>query len=357
MATHANKNPKVLILAGGTGGHIMPALAVAQCLREQGVAIHWLGTRRGLESHLVPNAGFSISYIDIQGIRQARLITWLRAPWQITRALWQCYKIIRHYRPTVLLSMGGYVTIGALMGRLLGCKLLIHEQNAVAGWTNRVLAHFAQRILVAFPHAFQGPKVIHTGNPVRQSLLAITPQAFNEAHLLVLGGSQGARALNEVVPAAIALLPLDKRPQVWHQCGKNHLAATIARYDHFQVEGQIVDFIEDMAQAYRWANLVICRSGALTVAEIALVGLASILIPFPHAVDDHQTKNAQYLTQGGGALLLNQAQLSATLLSHHLLELIEAPQKRLQMAKRAKAQACVHATKQVAQICLEMSGG
>jgi UDP-N-acetylglucosamine--N-acetylmuramyl-(pentapeptide) pyrophosphoryl-undecaprenol N-acetylglucosamine transferase len=256
--------------------------------------------------------------------------------------------------------MGGYAAgPGALAAWLLGRPLILHEQNAIAGWTNRVLSRFAKKIMVAFPEVFAelARKVVFTGNPVRQEILNLIREGKSEGklNLLILGGSQGASILNQTVPQALALLPEEKRPHVWHQTGKNHLEATKANYLNSKIEAKVSDFIQDMAKAYAWADVVICRSGALTVAEIAAVGVASILIPFPYAVDDHQTFNAKYLSSQGGAFLLAQSSLSASSLSALLLDLIDNPVKRRVMAMACLQLAKPNATHDVAEHCLEVS--
>jgi UDP-N-acetylglucosamine--N-acetylmuramyl-(pentapeptide) pyrophosphoryl-undecaprenol N-acetylglucosamine transferase len=352
---------KVMIMAGGTGGHVMPALAVGRILQELGNDVHWMGTKNGFESQLVPQAGFPISYIDIQGLRRTTLLSWLLAPMQITKAILQSIRILMKERPHVVLSMGGYVAgPGALAAWLLRRPLILHEQNAIAGWTNRVLSRFAKRIMVAFPEVFAelARKVVFTGNPVRKEILNLNRESKNESekiNLLILGGSQGASILNQTVPQALALLPEEKRPHVWHQTGKNHLEVTKANYLNSKIESRVSDFIQDMAAAYAWADIVICRAGALTVAEIAAVGVASILIPFPYAVDDHQTFNAKYLSSQGGAFLLAQSSLSAASLSALLLDLINNPVKRRMMAEACLQLAKPNATHDVAEHCLEVS--
>jgi len=362
---------KVMILAGGTGGHVMPALAVAQYLQEKNVAIHWLGTQAGFEARLVPQAGITISYIDIQGLRRTKWYAWALAPWRITKALLQSLRVMLRERPDVVLSMGGYVAgPGSVAAWLLRCPLVLHEQNAISGWTNRVLSKFAKRIMVAFPNVFSEviQKVTFTGNPIRKEILALPSpdERFIEeekiqeevtCHLLILGGSQGAQILNQTVPQALALLPLKLRPKVWHQTGKSQLEQTKVNYAEHGIEAEVTDFIQDMAKAYAWADIVICRSGALTVAELSAVGVASILVPFPYAVDDHQTFNAKYLSDREGAFLLPQSALSAESLQKILLEYINNPAKRLAVAKACRQLAKPLATTDVAELCLEVSCG
>lgn len=363
------KLKKVLIMAGGTGGHVMPALAVAEYLKEQGAAIHWLGTQSGIEARLVPLAQIPISYIEIQAIRRTTWHNKLLAPWRILKALLQSIRILQQQKPDVVLSMGGYVSgPGALAAWLLKYPLILHEQNAVAGWTNEILAKFARKVLVAFPQVFanHANKVVWAGNPVRKTLLSLPqPEARYQAkqtlssplNILILGGSQGARSLNELIPQALALIPKNKRPHIWHQTGKNHLTATSALYAQQQISANLSEFIEDMAQAYEWADLIICRAGALTVAEIAAVGVASILVPFPYAVDDHQTLNAKYLSDQQAAILMPQSQLNAQKLSQIILDFIDQPARCLAMAQACHSLAKPLATRMVAEQCLEVSSG
>lgn len=363
----ASENNKVIILAGGTGGHVMPALAVAKALVDQGIAVHWIGTRSGMEAKLVKAAGFPLSFIDIQGLRGKKFSAWLLAPWRITKALWQSYRILKKERPQALLSMGGYVAgPGALAGLLLGKPLIIHEQNAIPGTTNRFLARFAQQIMVAFPEVFSQytAKVIYAGNPIRADLLHIpspevrlAPRADEPIRVLVLGGSQGAMRLNEVVPQAMALLDPTIRPSIIHQCGQDKIAQTEAVYAQSDIPVQIVSFIDDMAKAYSEVDVIIARSGALTVAEIAAVGVAAIFIPFPFATDDHQTANAQFLSDHGAAILLPQTDLTPQILAQHLQNFIQNPKQRLAMAMASRALGKPTATSVVAQRCIEVSHG
>jgi UDP-N-acetylglucosamine--N-acetylmuramyl-(pentapeptide) pyrophosphoryl-undecaprenol N-acetylglucosamine transferase len=355
---------KVMIVAGGTGGHVMPALAVARHLRLQGHEVHWLGTHTGIEARLVPAENFPISFIDIQGLRGKKASTLLLAPFKILKAIFQSYRVLKKERPSAVLCMGGYVSgPGAIAAWMMRCPIVLHEQNAIAGWTNRVLANFARRIMVAFPGAFktrQINKIVETGNPVRQDILNILPPTDrlstrqSQVRVLILGGSQGATKLNEMIPQALALLPAE-RPLIWHQAGKNNLAATQKAYEDCEIKAQVSDFIQDMQEAYAWADIVICRSGALTIAEICAVGLPSILIPFPFAVDDHQTFNARYLSEKGAAFLLQQSALTPAALSELLLDLIMHPEKRLAMALASHSLAKPLATTVVAEQCLEVS--
>lgn len=354
-----NKNKKILIIAGGTGGHVMPALAVAHYLKEKNTDIHWLGTTQGIEANLVPKAGIPISYIDIQGLRGKRWTGWLFAPWRVAKAFWQACRIIWKEQPHAVLSMGGYVAgPGAMAAWLTRKPLLIHEQNSVAGWTNRILATFASRIMVAFPGVFSShsKKVRQTGNPVRRTILEIKKEpATQPLNVLILGGSQGALKLNEIIPQALAQIAPDKRPFICHQTGKAHLAITKEHYQALNVKAEVVDFIDDMAKAYAKADIVICRSGALTIAELTAVGVASILIPFPYAVDNHQKYNAQYLSDKKAAILLDQSEMTPSKLYELLSSLIDNPQNRLAMSQACHQLAMPLATQNVAEYCLELS--
>lgn len=358
---------KVVIIAGGTGGHVMPALSVAEHFRACKVEIHWIGTANGIEARLVQAANIPLSYIDIEGLRGHRWQRWLKAPWQIIKAIRQAIAVIRREKPNVVLCMGGYVTgPGALAAWLLGVPFVLHEQNAIEGWTNRLLSPFAKRIMVAFPQTFQDKKkkVVYTGNPVREAILQVpSPDERWQNHyerrlrVLVLGGSLGASILNETVPKAMALFSIDIRPEIWHQTGDRHLVKTQAIYKQCGIEAKITDFIPDMSSAYAWADVIICRSGALTIAEIAAVGVSSILIPFPQAIDDHQTANARFLSERSAAILLPQKQLNEKILYQMLKELRDDPKKRLAMAKASREFANPQATIKVAEQCFEVGCG
>lgn len=352
----------IMILAGGTGGHVFPALAVAQRLRAAGVPVVWLGTERGLEARVVPAAGIPIEWLPVRGLRRRGLIGWLAAPGMLLRATWRALDVLRRHRPRAVLGMGGYVSgPGAVAARLLGVPVLIHEQNAVPGFTNRRLKSLARKVMTGFDGVFgQGRKLVHTGNPVREAIAAVPPpqarvRAEGPLRLLVLGGSQGAQALNEAVPAALARLPAELRPQVRHQAGPAHLEAAQAAYRQHNLDAEVVPFIEDMASAYGWADLAICRAGALTVAELAAVGLPAVLIPFPHAVDDHQTANARHLVARDAAVLFPQDQLSAERLAAVLSELLGDREHLLTMARNARAMGKPDAAEVVARICMEVA--
>lgn len=347
---------RVTILAGGTGGHIFPGLAVAEALRGQGIEVSWLGTPHGLENRLVPAAGIELDRIQIQGLRGRGMAGWLAAPVRIVRAMGQARRIFARQRPDCVLSMGGYAAGPAgLMARLMRIALVIHEQNSVAGWTNRLLAPLAAVICTGFPGVFQRARM--TGNPVRKEISSLPPPARRYAErsgplrLLVIGGSQGASVFNEVVPEAIARLPADHRPATRHQAGRQ-LQPARDRYARAGVDADVVEFVDDMAAAWAWADVAICRAGALTVAELAAAGVAAILVPLPSAVDDHQTGNARHLTDKEAGWLLPQASLTPESLGSMLSGLDRG--RLADMAARARALAEIDSAEQVAAACREV---
>lgn len=353
----------VMILAGGTGGHVFPALAVAEELRGRGVDVVWMGTARGLEARVVPAAGIGLICLRVAGLRRRGLAGWLMAPWILAAALARALAAVRRYHPRAVLGMGGYAAgPGALAAWLLRRPLLIHEQNAVPGLTNRLLARLARRVMTGFTGPFAGrPNAEYTGNPVRRALTELPPPEQRLAgrsgalRVLVIGGSLGALALNRQVPAAVALLPAEQRPVIRHQAGERTLEQARAAYRDAGVEAAVVPFIEDMAEAFTWADLVVCRAGALTVAELAAAGVAAILVPLPQAVDDHQTANARYLAEADAAVLIPQAQLTAQRLAE-TLSALAVDRRRLQaMAARARALGRPDATRRVAELCLEVA--
>jgi UDP-N-acetylglucosamine--N-acetylmuramyl-(pentapeptide) pyrophosphoryl-undecaprenol N-acetylglucosamine transferase len=352
---------RVMIMAGGTGGHVFPALAVAAELRARGAEVFWLGTRQGLEAKLVPAAGIAMEWVAVSGLRGKGAVAWLLAPWHLLWAAWQVLAVMVRQRPVVVLGMGGFVTgPGGVVTWLLRKPLVIHEQNAIAGLTNRLLAPLAQRVLEAFPATFHDKHAVITGNPVRAAIaeLPAPEQRFagrsGEVRLLVLGGSLGARALNEVVPQAMAQLP--SRPEIWHQAGSRHSDEARDFYSRAAVSARVEPFIDDMAAAYAWADLVLCRAGALTVAELAAAGVAAILVPYPHAVDDHQTRNAAYLVDAGAALVVQQRDLTPQKLQELLAPLFDRA-RLLKMARAARRLAQPHAAERVAEQCWEVALG
>ena len=348
----------ILIMAGGTGGHVMPALAVAHELSERGWRIVWLGVPGSMEANLVPKHGYEMTYVRFSGVRGKGLLTKLLLPFNLLVAFFQCFELLRAIKPDVVLGMGGYVTFpGGMMAVLLNRPLVVHEQNSIAGLSNRVLARVADKILVAFPAALSNGEFV--GNPVRKEILQVAPPADRfgarngRLKLLVVGGSLGAQSLNEMVPNALALLPEDRRPEVLHQSGTRHLQDLNANYAEAGVRAETVAFIDDMARAYAEADLVVCRAGAMTIAELSAVGAASLLVPFPHAVDDHQTANARYLSDVGAALLIQQKELGAVRLASMLNDFTRG--KLLVMAEKARALGKPDATVAVAEACIAMA--
>jgi len=347
-----------MIMAGGTGGHVFPALAVADCLRADGWRVVWLGARTGMEATLVPQRGHAMAWIRFSGLRGKGLLAKLALPLNLLVAFWQSLRAIRAHRPDVVLGMGGYIAFpGGMMAALLGRPLVIHEQNSIAGLANRVLAGVADRILVAFPGALPRSRLV--GNPVRDAIASVPAPAARFAgrsgplRVLVVGGSLGAAALNEIVPKALALLPPDARPRVTHQSGARHLDALRANYAAAGVEGNIVAFIDEMDQAYADADVVLCRAGATTVAELAAAGVAAILVPFPFAVDDHQTTNARHLADPGAAILIQQRELTPEKLAEVLRGL--SRRELLAMAEKARGLGRPDAARAVAEACIELA--
>ncbi len=359
----ASRRP-ILVMAGGTGGHVFPALALAQMLREKSVEVIWLGTQRGLEARIVPAAGIPIEWLSVGGLRGKGVTTLLAAPFRLVKALIQALRIMWRHRPVVVVGLGGFVTgPGGVAAWLTRRALVIHEQNAIAGFTNRCLSHLASEVLEAFPNSFgRDVKARAIGNPVRGDISAVPPPAERFAsrsgviRLLVIGGSQGAARLNAVVPFALAKLAGSMSFDVRHQAGERWIEAGRQSYAAAGVRADVRPFIEDMAEAYGWADLVICRSGALTVSELAAVGVGAILVPFPAAVDDHQTHNAQYLVGEGAALLIADRSLTAERLADELKRLCTGGRgELLVMAERARRLARPHATQELTAACLALA--
>ena len=354
---------RVLVMAGGTGGHVFPALAVAKAFQEKGAEICWLGTRNGIEARIVPEHNIDIVYLDVAGVRGQGIKRLITAPLKIASAVLQVLRLIREFKPDLVLGMGGFVTgPGGIGAWLSGTPLCIHEQNAVAGFTNRVLARFAKKVFEAFPDTFPelSGKVVTTGNPVRYEIAAIPePEARfsgreGPVRVLILGGSQGAVALNELIPEAVAALNNPEQFVIRHQAGgKNHEAAS-RKYQALGVKADVVPFIDNMQEAYAWADVVICRSGALTVAELAAAGVGSLLVPYPFAVDDHQTKNGDYLARHGAAILIQQKDLEPDMLKSVMIDKLSDRNALLAMAKAARKLALTEATRQVVEGCEEV---
>ena len=355
----------ILIAAGGTGGHVYPALAVADYLREQGVKVTWVGTAKGLEHRVIPAANIPLELISISGLRGKGLLNLIFVPIKLIVAIFQTLKIFLKVKPDAVLGMGGFVSGPCgLAAFILRKPLYIHEQNAIPGLTNKVLSYLATTVMQAFPNSFKGnKKIIPTGNPIRKDISELAKPDIRMAkrkdniRLLIIGGSLGAHALNENVPQALSEIKKDLLPNVWHQTGKNKLDATITNYKKVKVEAKVTEFIEDMAEAYEWADLVICRAGALTISELANAGVGAILVPYPYAVDDHQTANARYLTDAGAAVLIQQDQLIPKL-KESITELLQTGRTKLiEMANAARELSKPDATKVVAEVCLGVSHG
>jgi UDP-N-acetylglucosamine--N-acetylmuramyl-(pentapeptide) pyrophosphoryl-undecaprenol N-acetylglucosamine transferase len=363
-------NRTLMVMAGGTGGHVYPALAVADEMRARGWEVFWLGTRAGLEARVVPAAGIDVVWVSMSGLRGHGLLRLALTPFMLLRAFWQSLRAILSRRPDVVLGMGGYTAFpGGMMAALLNKPLVVHEQNSIAGLTNRVLACLAERVLVAFPAAFTNRtdkpvpcrrvETNWTGNPVREPIAKLAGESEKYAgregplRLLVVGGSLGATALNELLPKALALLPKENRPEVVHQSGRQHVEKLRANYAAAGVEADARDYIEDMATLYEWCDLAVCRAGAMTVAELACAGVPAVLVPFPFAVDDHQTTNAKFLSDAGAAWCMQQKDLTAEALAAHLSALTRA--QLADMSRKAQALAKPEATKTVADICEELA--
>ena len=354
----------ILVMAGGTGGHVYPALAVARALQAEAREVVWLGTHRGLESRVVPEAGIEIEWISIKGLRRKGALAVLIAPLQIGWALMQSLAVIIRHRPAAVLGMGGFVSgPGGVAAWLTRRPLVIHEQNAAAGMTNRLLARLARVVLQAFPGSFNSDVDVETvGNPVREDIAAVPPpheryaDRLGALRVLVLGGSQGALALNRTVPAAIALLDPELRPVVRHQCGERTLDIAQQAYAEKAVDVELLPFIEDMAAAYAWADLVICRAGALTVAELCAVGVPALFVPYPAAVDDHQTANARPMADAGAGVIIQESELTPERLADLLREWLQSRAELLQRAAKARALSTPESLQRITDICIEQAG-
>ena len=350
----------MLVMAGGTGGHVYPALAVAELLRQWGVRIVWLGTRNGLEARVVPAAGFEMEWISIRGVRGAGWRRWMMMPLRMAVALMQAARAVFRHRPDALLGMGGFVSApGGLAAWLLRRPLLIHESNAVAGTTNRVLARLSKYAMTGFPGVLHGAKVHHVGNPVRSAISSLDAPLQRLAarsgpvRLLVLGGSRGAAALNRLLVPALLRLSATQRLQVWHQTGADAVRQVRTGYEEVGIEARVVAYIDDMAEAYAWADLAVCRAGAMTVSELSAAGLGAVLIPYPYAIDDHQTANARYLEAQGAGVVIAEHDLNADRFSAVLQPLLTDRSRIVDMAKCARQLALPDATRRVAQLCLD----
>jgi len=354
----------VAVMAGGTGGHVFPALAVARLLREQGMDVFWIGTKRGMEARLVPENGIPMEWISIEGLRGKGVRQAVAAPWKLLVAFREAAGILRRRRPNLVLGMGGFASgPGGIMARMLGLPLVIQEQNRVPGLTNQWLSRIAARVFEAFPGSFPVRRgAVTSGNPVRPEIVALpSPAARLEGRLgprrlLVVGGSLGAKVLNETVAGAVSTLPGERRPQIRHQAGELTFDVARVAYAEAGVEAEVTPFIQDMAGAYSWADLVVCRAGALTVSELAAAGVASVLVPYPYAVDDHQTGNALYLADVGAARLMPQAELTTASLAVVLAELLGNQSTLIEMAEAARGRAVPDAAERIAKACWEVSG-
>ena len=343
-----------LVMAGGTGGHIFPGLAVAEALRAKAWTVHWVGAPDSMESRLVPARGFAFEAVSFSGVRGKGLLTLALLPLRLLKAFWQSFRVVRRVKPDVVIGLGGYISFPAgMMSVLLGKPLVLHEQNSRAGMANRVLAAVADRVFTAFPHVL--PKAAWVGNPLREGFLRQLPPNERMAgrsgplRLLVVGGSLGAQALNDIVPRALALIDASQRPRVVHQSGARQIDALRANYQDAGVQAELTAFIDDTAQAFADADLIICRAGASTVTEIAAIGVAAVYVPFPHAVDDHQTTNARFVVDAGGGWLVPQPELTSTSLAAFLQGLDRG--QLLQRALVAKSLEKTQATIEVVAAC------
>jgi UDP-N-acetylglucosamine--N-acetylmuramyl-(pentapeptide) pyrophosphoryl-undecaprenol N-acetylglucosamine transferase len=357
-----NVRPSVLIMAGGTGGHVFPALAAAQSFKDMGIHVEWLGTQRGIEAELVSSANIPMHFIKVSGLRGKGIVGVVKSLLQVMTALLQTLSVLRELKPICVLGMGGFVSgPGGLASWLSRRPLVIHEQNAVAGTTNRLLSKMAGRVLLGYPISLGGDKARYIGNPVRAEISQISPPEERDIYrnhklrLLVLGGSLGAKPINQLLPLALKKLASDECPEVWHQTGKQHAKDTQALYQQQGVDAKVVAFIDDMAEAYQWADLVLCRAGALTVAELTAVGVASVLVPLPHAIDDHQTENARWLETNKAGIMVHQSALTSESLATLLSKLSDDQEGLLSMAKAARGLAKITAAEDVAKNCLEVA--
>lgn len=345
---------RIVIMAGGTGGHVFPALAVAHYLREQNWQVTWLGTAKGLEQRVVPEQGFTLDYLSVAGLRGKGLFFKMKSVLLLLKACWQARRVLKQRRPDLVLGMGGFVAgPGGLMAKWLGIPLIIHEQNRVVGTTNRILARFAKRVCEAFPHSFSAKyQAICTGNPLRSAFNTVTTEkpAHDTLNILIIGGSQGAQILNETIPSAMALLAEKTALAIQHQTGSAMLAEIQQTYQQLGLNAEVFAFSDNIIESYQWADMVICRAGAMTVSEVSAMGLPAIFIPLANAIDDHQTANARYLTSAHAALLLPQQELT----TERLLELIEQLIMN-KSAMRTAALTCakINATQHVAELCMQ----
>ena len=352
----------ILIMAGGTGGHVFPALAVADCLKEKNITVVWLGTRQGIEAKLVAEAGYEIHWLNVSGLRGKNKWSLILAPFKLIFACMQALSVIIKVKPAAVLGMGGFASgPGGLMAFLTRKPLLVHEQNAIPGMTNTLLSKMATVIMQAFPNSFTNHKSVQlVGNPVRENIAGITAPVErlkdrdDKLNILVIGGSLGAAALNKAVPEMLSMANNQQKFDVWHQTGERNYEEALTVYSDLNIEARVNAFIDNMAEAYDWADVVICRAGAMTISELALAGVASILIPYPYAVDDHQTANAGYLVNNDAAILIPQTELSAERLSQELALLTR--EKIMKMSVSAQKSAAPDAANKVAELCMNAGG-
>ncbi len=362
--TSVSAEKRILIMAGGTGGHVFPALAVAKYLSKRGWKVRWLGTAERMEARLVPQHGFDIDFIDIKGVRGNGILRKLAAPFKVLRSIVQAREVIKEFKPDVVLGMGGFASgPGGVAARLSRLPLVLHEQNAIPGMTNKILSRIASQVLCAFEGTFDQVQAEVVGNPIREELIVLGQQpkeadASDALKVLVVGGSLGAKIFNDLMPTVAAEMSKTHLFTVWHQVGKGNQQSVKSEYQRLGLDGSVsvAEFIDDMESAYRWADVVLCRSGALTVSELAAIGLPSLLVPYPHAVDDHQTKNAQVLVKAGGAFLLPQPILDIDRLLGKLQLLASDKDELNQMGLRAKSVGVIDATQKVAEVCIRLAG-
>lgn len=352
---------KVMIMAGGTGGHVFPGIAIAQALRARGVDVGWLGTQDGMEKRWVEQAGIGFDAISIKGLRGNGLAGWLKAPLNVARAWRQSRAVMRKQEPDLVLGMGGFVCgPGGLAAKSLGIKLVLHEQNAIPGLTNKLLAPLAEKVITAFPqNALKGPKVTLIGNPVREGLETVPVlepvEQVEPCHLLILGGSRGALALNQTVPEALALMAPEERPSVTHQTGEKTLEEARKAYSKAGVQAEVLPFINDMVSAYAQADMVICRSGALTVSELMATARPAIMVPYPHAVDDHQKANAQALVDLGGGVVIEQGVLTAERLAEAIRSWCAQNERRVTASRAIRKGAVPRSTEKIVAVLMALS--
>lgn len=358
-----DKSRPIMIMAGGTGGHVFPALAIADYLHKKNVPLLWLGSKKGLENKLVPAAGYRLLTMSISGVRGKGGLTIMLAPFRILFAILQAIYMMISHRPVAVLGMGGFASgPGGVAAWLMRIPLLIHEQNAIAGMTNRWLSRLATRVFEAFPGSLPADRsASHVGNPVRDSIIELNKGKEKEdgPRILIVGGSLGAVKLNQVVPVAISQLSknVQKTVKIWHQTGSKDFDQTLERYETLDIEAKVEPFLDEIEKAYAWANMVICRAGALTVSELAVAGLPAILVPYPYAVDDHQTANGRYLADVGAAVLIKDHELEPQSLAEILESWINTPGLIGKMARKARTMALTNATEQVAEACYELAYG